>query len=128
MPRRTLQPLIVALIAGLSPAASARTPIDIANARQTITMDYLMESCTVVGETAGGLVNYFDCESYLYGLLEAQVELNPALSDGSRACVPASVAPWQIYEQLSGIEQPTGWSGPAAPIILRELRHRYPCR
>lgn len=127
MPLRASASLQALLLAAFCSPVMARTPIDIGNARQTISMDYLMESCTVVGETAGGLVNYFDCESYLYGLLDAQAQLNSQVPPADRICLPPAMAPWQVYDRLARLEGGEDWSGPAAPIILRVLRQQFPC-
>ena len=117
---------IALLFAALPLIAAAKGPLDTRHARETVSMDYLMESCTVVGETAGGMVPHFDCESYLYGILDAHVAMRGALKTPS-ACFPADIAPWQVYEQLVELPRTEDWGKPAAPLIVEALKKRYPC-
>jgi hypothetical protein len=106
---------LAALLFGTA-LAQAGTPLHTKNKHQVVTYDFLMEACTVVGETANGMLPHFDCESYLYGVLDAHAALKaPAL--------PA----WKLYQEL--ITVPRGqWNRPAAQLIVKILARKYPCR
>ena len=120
---------VALLLLALLPLPSlSKTPLDTRQSRQVISMDYLMESCTVVGETAGGMVPHFDCESFLYGILDAQLALRGAARSQGGACFPADIAPWQVYEHLVAMDRRGDWSQPAAPFIVDALKERYPCK
>ena len=133
--------MLLLLVASTLPAAAA-TPLDTRHARGTITLEFLMESCSVVGETAHGLVPHFDCESFLYGVIDTHA----VQSDGT--CVNHGIAPWQLYAliddefgddgEMAGSPgfDATGpryriarerWNGPAAPLLVEALEKSYPC-
>ncbi|MES2605743.1 MAG: hypothetical protein V4603_12460 [Pseudomonadota bacterium] len=106
----------------------AATPLDSRNPQQVITVDYFFEACTVIGETAYGLVPHFDCETYLYGILDTYQAVNSALPAAQRVCLPAKLAPWQVYEALSGIDTATSGGENAAAFIVKALRELYSCQ
>lgn len=108
--------------------AHAVTPLDKRHKRESVTIDYLFESCTVIGETAGGMIPYFDCESYIYGVLDAHLAVRDSLKAKDRACFPADIAPWQVYEKILAAIPQTQWGKPAAPLIIDALRVKYPCQ
>jgi hypothetical protein len=120
---KTLRGSILAavLLAAAAPLPAA-TPLDRKAPRETVTVDFLLEACSVVGETAHGMIPHFDCESYLYGVLDAQAAL-AANSGGASTCVPETLAPWQVYEVLLAAPIPEARRGePAALLILERLR------
>jgi len=114
------------LLAAAWPAAQAATPLDTRHPRETVTVDFLLEACSVVGETAHGMIPHFDCESWLYGLLDTQAA-RPA---GARTvCAPADLAPWQAYEKLWTAPLADARRGePAAVWVLEQLQSAWPCR
>jgi hypothetical protein len=77
--------------------AAAGTPLDTRHARETVSLEFLMEACSVVGDTAFGMVPNFDCESFLYGVIDTHAAIEDARGDGRRACAPGGLAPWQLY-------------------------------
>jgi hypothetical protein len=107
--------------------ASAATPLDTRFKRETISVDFLLETCTVIGETAHGMVPHFDCESYLYGVLDAHRAIRDALPKEQRACFPADLAPWQVYQLLLESEIGAARDSSAAALVITKLRARYPC-
>lgn len=123
-----LLPGIALLTSLLACPAVAVTPVDRKQPRQTITLDYLMESCTVIGETAGGMVPHFDCETYLYGVLDSQRAMQSGRPAAQRSCVPASLAPWQVWQDIERWIPREEWSKPAAPLLVEALGRRFPCR
>lgn len=115
------------MLIAVSSAANAITPLDTRNEHETITLDYFMEACTVIGETGSGLIPYFDCESYLYGIMDTQRVLNASLPPEQQACIPEKLAPWQLYEQIGSVLPDNEWGNLAAPHITNLLRQKYLC-
>ena len=126
--RRRAIALAIALSLPLAIAAPAlaATPLDTRHARETVTLDYLMESCTVVGETAHGMVPHFDCESFLYGVIDTVAAL-PADGAAAPHCVPAALAPWQVYGRIGDRIPRERWNEPAARLLVELLRREFPC-
>lgn len=108
--------------------AHATTPLDKRHKRESVTIDYLFESCTVIGETSGGMIPFFDCESYLYGVLDSHLAIRASLKPNAQACFPANIAPWQVYEKILAAIPQEQWGNPAAPLIIEALRVSYPCK
>ena len=106
----------------------AETPLDKKQPRHTVTIDYLLESCTVIGETAGGMIPYFDCESYIYGVLDSYLAARDSVKQNERACFPENIAPWEVYNELLSAPAPKNGSKPAAPCIIDILQKKYPCK
>jgi len=117
---------ILALIAASS-AASAVTPLEMRNPHQTVTLHYFMEACSIIGQTASGVVPYFDCESYLYAVMDTQRALNPSLPAEMQACFPDDLPPWRLWASIGPDISVSGWTKPAAISIARVLRQEYPC-
>ena len=112
---------LAALLLGTA-LTQAATPLHTKNKHQVVTYDFLMEACTVVGETAYGMLPHFDCESYLYGVLDAHAALK-----APKVCAPGTLPAWKLYQDL--LEVPRGqWNRPAAQLIVKTLARKYPCR
>ena len=120
------QAALLMLIAASS-TADAITPMETRNPQETVTLNYFMEACSVIGQTASGLIPYFDCESYLYAVMDTQRALNPSLPAEMRTCPPDNLAPWQLYERIGPGIPESEWNKPAAPAILHVMRRAYPC-
>lgn len=112
----------------LCTSAAAATPLESRHARQAVTLEFLFEACTVIGETAYGMIPHFDCETYLYGVLDAHLAVRDSLPAAEQSCFPAQLAPWQVYEQLLSVDTQTMRQKPAASGILEILKQRYPCQ
>jgi hypothetical protein len=99
--------------------------------KEAITLDYLLEACGGIGdpESANGLVPFFDCHSYVYGVLDSIIAMNVKHSTSNGACVPESLAPWQVMKDLESLVS-SGEHGSenAAHVILGVLHEKYPCR
>ena len=119
--------LLVASFAMVASAA-AETPLDHREPRATVTLEFLMESCAVIGETAYGMIPHFDCESFLSGVIDAQVAIDAAPGADRRACVPPALNPRQLYSLIDEHAIPRDrWNGPAAPLLVGLLERAYPC-
>lgn len=111
----------------LSTTSFARTPLDTKNAPAIITIDYFLEACSVIGDTEYGMIPNFDCESYIYGILDTVAATKNSLKK-PLACFPKNIAPWQVYEMITTQPIQQNRNNPAATFILKTLGEKYPCK
>lgn len=111
----------------ISASTYALDPLETKNKREMVTGQFLMEACTVVGETARGMIPYFDCESYIYGVLDSILSRRLSPSQSSQACIPKSIAPWEVYAELVNTPR-SQWNQSAVDLIATTLSKKYPCR
>ena len=121
------------LLSGDALADSFVPWIDHRQPRRTVTLEYLYESCAGRGDTGGGDIPYFDCETYVYGVLDSYILIRPSMPVSQRACFPTNLPPWLALEiaepMLFGAKSGKGdGSAPAALKIIDALRKKYPCR
>ena len=107
--------------------ANATNPFETRYPRQTVTVDGLYEACSVVGETAKGDIPYFDCESYVYGVLDAYVKVSSEIPRAERACFPAGIEPWRVLEMANPMPGTYRKDQSAASFLIDFLKKRYPC-
>lgn len=110
----------------LSSFAFAKTPLDTKNLPTTVTIDYFLEACTVVGETEYGMIHNFDCETYIYGVLDTLAVTKSNLKN-PLVCLPKNIAPWQVYEIISAYPIKQARNSAATPLIIQVLSTKYPC-
>lgn len=110
-----------------SQSSYAKSPSEMRNPRRGVTVDYLYESCASVGETAKGDIPYFDCESYVYGVLDAYTKISGEIPKESRACFPAKIEPWRVLEMANPKVGSYSPVQSAASFLIDFLRKRYPC-
>jgi hypothetical protein len=110
-------------------ALQARTPSDTRLPRKKVTIDFLYEACADVGDPASerGEIPFFDCESFVYGVLDAYLIARSGIPQERRACFPDSLPPWKALEDVHEIIGQTQGSRLAAPVIIESLRKKYPC-
>lgn len=98
------------------------------NDRKTVTYAFLYEACSSIGETGGGMIPWFDCESYVYGVLDSYIATRNTIPIKQRACFPANLAPWEALK-LSRKDEFTEWewSRLASTVLIENLRKHYPC-
>ena len=119
---------VLCLIAvDVSGACYATNPSDTRNPRREVTVDSLYEACSVVGETAKGDIPYFDCESYVYGVLDAYVKVRENVPKASKACFPPDIEPWRVLEMANPKPGSYRPDQSAASYLIDFLRKRYPC-
>ena len=123
----TLRVLSLAALFAALPAAAV-TPLERSELRASVTLDFLMESCTVIGETAYGMIPHFDCESFLYGVIDTHVATEGERGAARRACVPEFLSPRQLYSLIDERAIPRErWGEAAAPLLVGLLERAYPC-
>lgn len=126
MSTRPITGILTVLMLSVS-IASATNPSETRNPRRQVTVDGLYEACGVVGETAYGDIPYFDCESYVYGVLDAYLALRDSIPKEKRACFPADIPPWKVLEIAHSLILGKDSGKIAGPALIEELRKRYPC-
>jgi hypothetical protein len=112
----------------MSFTCNATNPSETKNPRREVTVDYLYESCSNVGGTAHGDIPYFDCESYVYGVLDGYNKVRDEIPKSRRSCFPAHIEPWQVLEMANPI--PAGNYNrlqSAGSFLIDFLVKRYPC-
>ena len=90
-------------------------------------MDGLYEACSVVGETARGDIPYFDCESYVYGVLDGYAKVRDQIPKSHRSCFPEKIEPWRVLEMANPKTKGYSTSQTAASFLIDFLIKRYPC-
>jgi hypothetical protein len=72
-----------------------------------INMDNLLESCAVTGQTAGASPPYFDCQSYILGVVEAFQAPAQLVDESKQLCIPKNYETknllaivWNDYEKI----------------------------
>ena len=103
-------------------------PAETRNPRETVTVDFLYEACGNVGETARGMIPHFDCESYVYGVLDSYLALESSVPAASRACFRRDIAPWRVLEDVRPYVFERRQADVAAVAIIEALRQKYPCK
>lgn len=117
--------LAVILLAGLGhlPGALAAEP-----RRSSVTVDYLYEACSAAGQTARGMIPYFDCRSYVYGVLDSHLAVRRYLPSDHGACFPASISPEEVLKIGQDALLQDHGSEEAGPALIEMLRKKYPCK
>lgn len=95
--------------------------------RSKVTVDYLYEACAAVGQTARGTIPYFDCRSYVHGVLDSYLAVQAGLPAPQRACFPPAITPEEVLDIGRGPLADRG-TEIAAPALIDELRKAYPCK
>ncbi len=112
-------------------SAMALNPTETKYPHKDVTIDFLYEACSSVGETGSGKIRFFDCESYVYGVLDSYLAVKPFLPLKYRACFPQKIAPWQVLEEVRPLVlkyDPVTDSAIAGVAIIQALRVKYPCK
>jgi hypothetical protein len=122
--------LIVSLLLLLAASsADAVNPwVDTRHPHKDVTVLFLYEACSAVGETSRGKIPFFDCESYVYGVLDAYVSVRSSIPKSKRACFPVAVPPWQVLKEVETEAMSTKPSTLAGSFLIEELRKKYPCQ
>ena len=109
-------------------AASEQTSYGVIRKRRSpVTLEYLQEACMNVGQTAGGMIPQFDCESYVYGVLDAYLRVRDWVPINQRSCFPANIPPWRVLEIVEHSNLNYKFDDIAAPLLIEALRKKFPC-
>jgi hypothetical protein len=96
------------------------------NPIESVTVDYLYEACSATGNTARGKIPYFDCASYIYGVLDSYRSIQEYLPKSKKACLPHEIAPWKVLEDFEYLINKNGAKN-AAQALINEFQKKYPC-
>lgn len=108
--------------------------------RAKVTLDYWGESCDIdMGDPVlkGGIIPYFDCQSYIYGILDAYISIRDFIPKKERVCFPKNITPWQVLQDTQYIDlsddkitlrKPYNGFNTASVEIIKELHKKYPCK
>jgi len=118
--------MIILLICLLPFVAAATPPPEHRKVRDSITLDYLLESCSDVGGTAYGDIPYFDCDSYIYGVLDTYLQARHFIPVAQRSCFPEKLTPAQVLDIAWHWDIKLG-KNKAELMLIEMLRKKYPC-
>ncbi len=118
----------LAIFLPLAGGVTAKSVNDTRLPRKPITSEYLYETCATVGETEAGLIPYFDCESYVYGVLDSHVAVRDGLPLKQRSCFPKDIQAWRVLNEVEAEVLGKNGARNAGDAIIRALVQRYPCR
>jgi hypothetical protein len=94
--------------------------------RQNVSTQFFLESRATVGGTAYGMIPHFDCQSYIYGVLDGHLAVRDSLPKSQRACFPVGMSPAEALKAIDAARLKDD-SKRAAPAILNALKKKYPC-
>lgn len=127
--------LIIALLSVVSVTSYAydHTPKNCCNylARPSgIKIQPFLESCFATGETARGAIPYFDCQSYVLGVIDASRNVKSSASKSRGLCLPSEITTKDVIDLIW--DKYPNWDVPAhrkaSAVILEVLGEKYPCK
>jgi hypothetical protein len=90
------------------------------------TTDFLLETCSVPGQTAYGMIPNFDCQSYILAVVDTLQSVQERHTPV--ACPPQTITAGHILELLwSRFSSETDGSRRASDVIIEALVSVYPC-
>ena len=94
-----------------------------------IKVQFFLEACSVPGKTKFGMVPYFDCQSFVLGVVSTYRQLNSQLPKSNQLCIPESLTTKNLLELI--LKQYPNWSIKeerlASEVILETLKSNYSC-
>ena len=89
---------------------------------------FFLEACAVPGETARGMIPYFDCQSYVLGVIDSYRQLKNLIPKSKSMCIPADITTKDVLELIwerHPLNMPENRQ--ASEVILEVLQGRFPC-
>jgi hypothetical protein len=95
-----------------------------------IDTDFVLQVCALhPGETSGGDIPYFDCQSYLLAMLDTYKTLEPALPAKDKFCLPKDFETADVVKNLYAEYDYERDAQKRAPEVLLAYLHKtYPCK
>lgn len=91
-----------------------------------VSADFLMESCSVPGQTAYGMIAYFDCQSYILAVLDTVRSLNAG--PDAMVCLPPVMSAGGVLRLIAeSYSDETSGEKPAAAVLVDALTAAFPC-
>jgi hypothetical protein len=112
----------------LEPAAIASTEGDVPCCDYRpgpggITADFLLETCSVTGKTAYGMIPYFDCQSYVLAVLDTYRSIH-----GSKSCLPARLAAKEVLDVVATrFKYEKDGQRRASDVLLEAIQSKFAC-
>lgn len=91
-----------------------------------VSADFLMETCSVPGQTAYGMIPNFDCQSYVLAVLDTVRTVN-AGPDASICLPPLMSAGGALLVIADSYTYEADGQRPAARVLVEGLAKRFPC-
>jgi hypothetical protein len=93
-----------------------------------ITADFLLETCSVPGQTAYGMIPFFDCQSYVMGLIDSARTNREADGDHARICLPPAFTASDALRLLEGqYNREQEGERRASDLLLTAMEAEYHC-
>jgi hypothetical protein len=90
-----------------------------------ITADFLLETCSVTGQTAHGMIPYFDCQSYVLAVLDTYRSMR---NTGGNRCLPAELTAREVLEVMTArFKWERDGHRRASDVIVQALHSKFPC-
>jgi Ssp1 endopeptidase immunity protein Rap1a len=93
-----------------------------------ISADFLLETCSVTGRTAHGMIPYFDCQSYVLAVVDSYKALQDSLPKKSRLCLPKTLTAAEVLTAMNKrYRYERDGQRRAAGVIIEALQSRFVC-
>lgn len=127
----TLVVLLVTILPCISPAQHVNPKCCNYPAKPGgIKIQFFLEACAVPGETANGMIPYFDCQSYVLGIIDSYRLLKSSSSREFQICLPENITARDVLELIW--EKYPNWEIPAhrqaTEVIFEVLQKNFGCR
>lgn len=91
-----------------------------------VSADFLMETCSVPGQTAYGMIPYFDCQSYILAVIDSVRSLNTR--PDAAVCLPPVMSAGGVLRIVAdSYAYETSGKRPAAAVLVDALEVAFPC-
>jgi hypothetical protein len=93
-----------------------------------ISADFLLETCSVTGQTAHGMIPYFDCQSYVLAVVDSYKALQDSLPKKNRLCLPKTLTAAEVLTTMNKrYRYERDAQRRAAGVIIEALQSRFVC-
>jgi alkylhydroperoxidase/carboxymuconolactone decarboxylase family protein YurZ len=88
-----------------------------------------MEACADPGGGERGMIPYFDCQSYVLGVVDSYRLLKDNIAKEKQMCLPENVTTREIVKliYITYRQEPFPQNRSASDVILEVLKKKYPC-
>jgi len=87
-----------------------------------ITADFLLETCSVTGQTAYGMIPYFDCQSYVLAVLDTYRSMQ------GKSCLPAQLTAREVLDVVTTrFKFERDGQRRASDVILEAMQSKFAC-
>jgi len=94
-----------------------------------VKIQFFLEACAVPGESERGMMPYFDCQSYVLGIIDGYRLLKSSSPKDRQICLPESITTREVLELIW--KSYPNWEiaehRQAAEVILEVIRKEFQC-